>query len=392
MANLRIYSDIVGEETKAFLQWQGVDSIAFSDVEAFVAGIPAEDEAINLVINCRGGSTRDALAMYDALRASGKTISAEVTGQCSSSATILLCAARKDLRKARPNCTLLIHNPYVAGYVEGDASEMRKVAEQLDEERKRFLDIYVERTGADREVLSAMMDNDAPMSVDKAIELGFINEKIIPISAKDKMSKSIKSAFVALGKALGVTMVGLDVELADGSILTLKKEDGEPLVGDGVENADGEYLLPTGETIIVTDGKIAEIKPAEKEDELVTETTEEVAEEAEVEPQAEEAEAEPEATEEEENEKDAKIAELEAIIADKDAVIADLEKKLAEAEGNAKTDEESEILNAVAVAGGKEWLATAKSTEKVSASNFEKPATQAKAQSYLEYYKAKYNK
>lgn len=383
MANLRIYSDIVGEEMKDFLQWQGVDSIAFSDVEAFVAGIPAEDESINLVINCRGGSTRDALAMYDALRASGKTISAEVTGQCSSSATILLCAARKDLRTARPNATLLIHNPYVAGYVEGDATEMRKVADQLEQERNRFLDIYVERTGADREVLSALMDNDAPMGIDKAIELGFINNKSLPISAKSKMSNKIKDAFVALGKALGVTMVGMEVELADGSILTLKKDNGEPTVGDEVENADGEYLLPTGETIVVADGKIAEIKPAENEDEQTPETTEEVAEETETEVTTEEVVT---------DDKDAKIAELEAALAERDAKIAELEQKLAEAEGEAKTDEDKEILNAVAVAGGKAWLTSVKSSANIPANGFSKPATKPKAMSYMEYYKQKHNK
>lgn len=388
MANLRIYSDIVGEETKAYLQWQGVESIAFSDMEAFLAGIPADDEQINLVINCRGGSTRDALAMYDALRSSGKVISAEVTGQCSSSATILLCAARKDLRRARPNCTLLIHNPYVAGYVEGDATEMRKVADQLEQERERFLDVYVERTGADRETLAAIMDNDAPIGMDKAIELGFISEKIVPISAKQKMNMTIKNAFVALGKALGVTTMGMEVELADGNLLTFKKEDGEPATGDAVEAADGEYILPDGRTIVVVGGVVSEIKPAEKEDE--TEPEAPAADDA---PAAADAGEETTASEQEELDKDARIAELEKDVVERDARIAELEQMLKQAEANAKTTDENEILNAVAAAGGKEWLAGVKSTEKVAAPVFEKPATQAKAQqSYLEYYKQKYNK
>ena len=370
------------------MQWAGVDSIAFSDVESFVASIPQDDDTINLTINCRGGSTRDALAMYDALRASGKTISALVTGQCSSSATILLLSARADLRKARPNATLLIHNPYVAGYVEGDADEMRKVADQLEQERNRFLDIYVERTGADREILSAMMDEDTPMTIDKAIELGFISEKVLPISAKSKsMSTSIKNAFVALGKALGVTMQGLELETADGSTLELKKEDGVPAVGDEVTSADGECLMPDGSTIVVVDGVISEIKP--KEDEPTPEPTEtEEDAKAEDEPGAE-----PQADEVEEIDKDAKIAELEQAVADRDAKIAELEEKLKDAEANAKSDEDNEILGAVALAGGKEWLSTiARSDKGIEAKAFNETEKEHKSLSFTEYYKQKYNK
>lgn len=176
MAQLKIYSDIVDEESKAFLAWNGLDAMSFGDIDKFIADIPEDDGDIHLTINCRGGLTDTALAMYDALRATGKTISAEVIGECSSSATLLLLAARKDLRKAHPNATILIHNPYISGFVEGDAKRIGGIAESLEDVRNRFLDIYVERTGAEREVLSAMMDEDKPMNVAKAIELGFIAE------------------------------------------------------------------------------------------------------------------------------------------------------------------------------------------------------------------------
>ena len=150
MAKLKIYSDIVDSETQAFLAWNGMDSIAFTDIDRFIADIPENDGAINLTINCRGGLTDTALAMYDALRATGKTISAEVIGECSSSATLLLLAAKKELRKAHPNASILIHNPYISGFVEGDAKRIGNIAESLQDVRNKFLDIYVERTGADR--------------------------------------------------------------------------------------------------------------------------------------------------------------------------------------------------------------------------------------------------
>lgn len=359
MANLKIYSDIVDEECKAFMAWNGLSGMSFLDIDKFVSSIPEDDGAINLTINCRGGMTDQALAMYDALRATGKTISAEVIGECSSSATLLLLAAKKELRKAHPNASILIHNPYISGFVEGDAKRIGNIAESLEDVRNQFLDIYVERTGADREVLSAMMDEDKPMNVQKAIELGFIAEEIMPISAQRKPLKisdkmSIKEKiFSALAKVFGMTL-----ETADGKQLELEKESGEPVVGDKVTSEDGEYLMPDGATIVVEGGAIVEIRPAE---EVVTEETEveqrEEGEENDTEPKLE--------IDEQLSEKDAEIDRLKAEIAEKDAEIDRLRQELEDAKANAKSDDDKNILNMVAIGGGIEWLKSVKSTGKV---------------------------
>lgn len=385
MAQLKIYSDIVDEESKAFLAWNGLDAMSFNDIDKFIADIPEDDGDIHLTINCRGGLTDTALAMYDALRATGKTISAEVIGECSSSATLLLLAARKDLRKAHPNATILIHNPYISGFVEGDAKRIGGIAESLEDVRNRFLDIYVERTGADRETLSQMMDEDKPMSVAKAIELGFIAEEILPISAMSKQQyintnkMGIKQRIIeALANALGV--YDMTLETADGKTLELEKDSGEPLVGDGVVSEDGEYLLPDGRTVVVEEHVITEIRPAEEEA---------------VEAEAERGE-ESDATEEAEfSEKDAEIDRLKAIIAEKDAEIDELKKQLEEAQANAKSDEDMDILSMVAVAGGREWLKgihSQGSVDKRSTDTNNLDKTKAKADkpmSFSEYRKAK---
>ena len=355
MAKLKIYSDIVDEECKAFMAFGGLSGMSFLDVDKFIAGIPEDDGEINLTINCRGGMTDEALAMYDALRATGKTISAEVIGECSSSATLLLLAAKKELRRAHPNASILIHNPYISGFVEGDAKRIGNIAESLEDVRTKFLDIYVERTGADREVLSTMMDEDKPMNVAKAIELGFIAEEILPISAQNKQPKinakmSIKEKiFMALAKVFGMTL-----ETADGKQLELEKESGEPVVGDKVTSEDGEYLMPDGTTIVVEESVITEIRPAE-------EVVEDPAERGE---EGEENETEP-SNDETDSEKDAEIDRLKAELADKDAEIDRLRKELEDAKANAKSDTDKRILNMVAVAGGEEWLKGIKSQGKV---------------------------
>ena len=387
MAKLKIYSDIVDEECKAFMAFGGLTGMSFLDIDKFIASIPDNDEQINLTINCRGGMTDQALAMYDALRATGKTISAEVIGECSSSATLLLLAARADLRKAHPNASILIHNPYICGFVEGDAKRIGNIADSLEDVRNQFLDIYVERTGADRDVLSAMMDEDKPMNVQKAIELGFIAEEILPISAQnknpnivDKMSIKEK-IFMALAKVFGMIL-----ETADGKTLELEKERGEPVVGDKVTSEDGEYLMPDGLTIVVEESVITEIRPAEEVVEVETEV--ERGEEVE--------ENETELKEDEQlSEKDAEIDRLKAEIAEKDAEIDRLRKELDDAKSNAKSATDKRILNMVAVGGGIEWLKSVKSTGKVdkreaTTNNLDKTQAKKKEQlSFAEYRKLK---
>lgn len=385
MAKLKVYSDIVDEEGKAFLSWAGMDGMAFTDIDRFIADIPEDDDNIALTINCRGGLTDTALAMYDALRATGKTISAEVIGECSSSATLLLLAARKDLRRAHPNASILIHNPYISGYVEGDAKQIGNLAESLEDVRNKFLDIYVDRTGASREVLSQMMDEDKPMSVAKAIELGFIYEEILPISAKNKKMSLKHKIINALANALGV--YGMTLETADGKTLELEKESGEPIVGDVVVSEDGEYIMPDGSTIVVDGGVIVEIRSGEEA----------------ADPERGEESGTPEEGDEEKSE-DAEVDRLKAEIAEKDAKIdelnaeiEELRAKLDEANANAKSEDDAAVLDMVATAGGMEWLkriqSNGKPEERATDSTSLDKLTDKKAQkmSFAEFHESRKN-
>jgi hypothetical protein len=242
-----------------------------------------------------------------------------------------------------------------------------------------------------------MMDEDKPMNVSKAIELGFIAEEILPISAQNKQPKisdkkmsfkeKLSSAFKAFKDALDIKAMVL--ETADGKQLELEKESGEPIVGDVVLSEDGEYLMPDGTTIVVESSVITEIRPAEEE--VVEETTEvergKEGEENETEPKLE--------IDEQLSEKDAEIDRLKAEIAEKDAEIDRLRQELEDAKSNAKSTEDKNILNMVAVAGGIEWLKNVKSTGKVdkreaATSNLDKTQAKKKEQlSFAEYRKQK---
>lgn len=287
MAILKIHSDIVNEETRQMnLFWVGVDGTSFDSVDAFIDSIPEDDNDIELRLNCRGGDCMEGWTIYDKLRSTGKEITAIIEGKCASMASVLLLAAPKERRFAYQNASLLIHNPYIPPYTLADAynaEDLRRIAEDLEVETAKIVNLYVERTGSDETVLRALMAEDKYVDMDKAKELGFISEVKPPISAKDKQPKkwnhsktnnmnqdkkvTVAQAFQMLGVALGVVKspaVNLDLSTADGSTLTVEREEGEPQIGDSA-SPDGEHLMPDGNTIVVAGGVITEIRDPEEE-------------------------------------------------------------------------------------------------------------------------------
>lgn len=351
---LKVYSAIVSEDERQFLQFMGMDGTSFSGIDEFISSIPADDEIIDMRINSPGGVVSEGWAIIDKLRATGKKITATIEGQASSMAAILLLAASE--RKGYKHATLLIHDAFYPEYTLAGAyhkEDLEKLAAQLDADNQRALDFMVERTGADRETLEAIMKEDTPMNMEKAKELGFVHEILEPVSASAKgwkrpvlinsnttdmdNKKTLASAFKAFAEALGLsikmeteeTPVNYVLTAQDGTEITIDKPEGEdPAVGDAA-SPDGEFLMPDGTTIVVVDGVITEIRDAEPDPEDKTHAEE---------------------------------------LAAKDAEIASLQARIAELEAGKMTAEQEEILASVEKAGGKAWL------DKSLQSNY-KPAT-----------------
>lgn len=298
MATLKIYNDIVGEDEKLMLQlWEGIDGICFKDIDGFLSNMKADDNEVDIRIHCRGGDCVEGWAIYDKLRQSGKTISCTVEGECSSMATIILLAAPKERRHATHNSHFCIHNPaaawpdlgchdrYTADAIDSGISKLERQVEQLRDEQRKILSLYVERTGADEAELQDLMDKDIFINAERALELGFISEVLAPITAKRKsifnnikptrkMNKKKAKVSVERGvisrllakagykKLSDVKMNALAVTAADGTELTIEREEGEPQVGDAA-SPDGEFVMEDGSTIVIADGYVTEIIPAD---------------------------------------------------------------------------------------------------------------------------------
>lgn len=335
MATLKIYNPIMSEEEKEMYYWMtGTDGVCFKDVDEFVSSIPEDDTKIDIRLHCIGGSVSEGWAIVDKLRATGKTITATIEGDCASMASVVLLAASE--RKAYPHASLLIHHPYIPEYTLADAynaTDLQKLADELKAESDKILDFYVERTGAERETLLAKMDADKAFGMEEAKELGFIHEIITPASAmargwgitnkinsmnrRDKVRKVLSDLGELLGiKAEAPIVEAFELTTESGEVLTIDKPEGDPEVGDSA-SPDGEHKMPDGTTIVVVDGVITEIRPAE-----------------------------PNPIEEELAQAKDRIAELEAALAEAN---------------KAMSEEDKEIVSLVKIAGGIAWLKNASS-------------------------------
>lgn len=278
MAVLNIHSEIKsGEANQLDLVFLGLDGTSFQTVNDFIKSIPEDDNAIELSIHSNGGSVIEGVAIYDAIRASGKEVSATVEGSADSIASVILLSAPKENRKMRPNASMVIHNPSVdvwalsSGGVSAD--ELKSWADSLEQAKDRILDIYVDRTGTDRQVLSDLMDKETNLTAIKAKELGFISEIIAPntnvTKSKIMANSKIKAAFAAIknlvnsvvDEANDETIVNMTLVTEAGVELVIERESGDPQVGDAA-SPDGEHTLDDGTVIVVLDGKITEIRGA----------------------------------------------------------------------------------------------------------------------------------
>ena len=160
MAVLKIHSDIVDEETRQMnLFWIGVDGTSFLIPSMLIESIPEDDNNIELRLNCRGGNCMEGDSFMISYVLTGKEITAIIEGKCASMASVLLLAAPKERRYAYQNATLLIHNPYIPPYTLADAydaEDLRRMAEDLEAETTKIVNLYVDRTGSEEDVLRAL--------------------------------------------------------------------------------------------------------------------------------------------------------------------------------------------------------------------------------------------
>ena len=134
------------------------------------------DKDIFLYINSPGGVVTAGLAIYDTMQYIKCPVSTICTGQAASMGAVLLAAGEKGKRIALPNARIMIHQP--SGGAQGQASDVKILADEILRTRKTLNDILVKHTGQPYERIERDTDRDFFMSGADATAYGIVDKVI----------------------------------------------------------------------------------------------------------------------------------------------------------------------------------------------------------------------
>ena len=135
---------------------------------------PTKD--ISLYINSPGGSVSAGLAIYDTMQYIKCDVSTICMGMAASMGAFLLAGGTKGKRIALPNSTIMIHQP--SGGAQGQATEIKIVAEQILKTRQKLNEILAANTGKPLEVIARDTERDNYMTAEEAMEYGIVDRVI----------------------------------------------------------------------------------------------------------------------------------------------------------------------------------------------------------------------
>lgn len=169
-ADLYFYGDIVSTSYNPDDWWSGgsEEDKAPQDVADFLNELDGMTD-INIHINSGGGDVFAGVAIYNILKANPANKTTYVDGVAASSASLIALAGNKIIVPA--SAQIMIHNPWT--YAQGNANDLRSVADMLDQVAKSLVNIYMEnaKDGIKEEDIKQMMDESKWFTGEEAAEV-----------------------------------------------------------------------------------------------------------------------------------------------------------------------------------------------------------------------------
>lgn len=236
--------------------------------------------SFNVYINSEGGIVDTGYDIYNYLKSLPQSIKTIGTGLVASIATVIFMAGSE--RVIREGTKFMIHLPTGDLGGAGTADELEEFAKEVRSIEDRLVKFYSDITNTSKEAIKPLLKNETWLTNEQLKELGFTTSETLPIAAKlylnnnsntmanlsnedktwiEKQIESIKNAFkpsiknIVVQDANGVSIDFPDVEDGQEIVVGAKATvEGSP--------ADGEYVMPTGETFVFMGGELSEIKEA----------------------------------------------------------------------------------------------------------------------------------
>ena len=134
------------------------------------------DKDISLYINSPGGSISAGMAIHDTMQYIKCDVSTICMGMAASMGAFLLASGTKGKRFALPNAEIMIHQP--SGGAQGQATEIKIVAEQILKTKEKLNKILAANTGQPLDVIARDTERDNYMTAEEAAAYGLIDRVI----------------------------------------------------------------------------------------------------------------------------------------------------------------------------------------------------------------------
>jgi ATP-dependent Clp protease protease subunit len=153
-----------------------VNDVTASLVIAQLLHLEAEDpeKDISFYINSPGGSVSAGMAIFDTMNYIKSDVSTICMGMAASMGSFLLAAGAKGKRFALPNSEIMIHQPM--GGAQGQATEIKIVADHILKTRARLNKLLSENTGQPLEIIERDTERDNYMTAQEAVQYGLVDK------------------------------------------------------------------------------------------------------------------------------------------------------------------------------------------------------------------------
>ena len=171
-----IYSRLLND--RIIFLGEEVTDVSANLIVAQLLFLESEDPGkdIHMYINSPGGSVSAGLAIYDTMQYIKCDVSTICIGMAASMGAFLLAGGTKGKRMALPNSEIMIHQPF--GGAQGQATEIKIVAEQILKTKRKLNEILAANTGKPLEQIEIDTERDNYMSAEEAKAYGLIDNVI----------------------------------------------------------------------------------------------------------------------------------------------------------------------------------------------------------------------
>lgn len=159
---------LIGAVGKSWWDETGITEQEFRDA---LKSIP-NGKPITLKINSEGGSVKEGLGIYNAIKERRDSITAKITGYAMSIASVFPLAAGKVI--SPKSAIWMIHRAW--SWAQGNAEDMEQAAEMLEQHDQTLAEIYAQETGKTKKEMLDAMSAETWIRGSKAVEWGLADE------------------------------------------------------------------------------------------------------------------------------------------------------------------------------------------------------------------------